>query len=101
MGQDTQNVVVVRTSDADMALAVNTCGAAGRISGCGRRRVLASVRLPIAGIMTDIPSPIKTRSSQVRCCIGFFGCTLTNPFLTLSLQIALAVIPELRITNRV
>lgn len=102
VGQDTQNVVVVGTSDADMALAVNTLREQqGGLVVVGDGCVLASVRLPIAGIMTDIPpAQLKQEVAKFDAASASLGCTLTNPFLTLSLQIALAVIPELRITNR-
>ena len=70
MGQDTQNVVVVGNGDADMALVINTLREQQGISGCRWGRVQPAL-LPIAGIMTDVSQPIKTRSSQVRFDLGF------------------------------
>jgi len=102
VGQDTQNVVVVGADDADMALVVNAIREqqGGLVVAAGGR-VLANIRLPIAGIMTDEnPFALHRQVVALSEALRSLGCLLSNPFLTLSLQLTLAVIPEMKITNR-
>jgi adenine deaminase len=102
VGQDAQNVVVVGASDEDMALVVNTIREqlGGLVVAAGGN-VKVSLPLPIAGIMTsDDPGVVLARISELDASLAALGCTLSNPFLSLSLQLTLAVIPELKITNR-
>ncbi len=62
--------------------------------------VLAEVPLPIAGVMSDQPlSTVTEQVQQLESAWAELGCSLESPFMTMSL-LALAVIPELRLTNR-
>jgi adenine deaminase len=63
------------------------------------RKVVASVLLPIGGLMSDRPA--TQIASEVASVLEGFrkcGCRLNNPNMQLSL-LALVVIPELRISN--
>jgi adenine deaminase len=63
-------------------------------------KVLASLPLPIAGLMTD--APVTQASHQLETLLQAaksLGCKLPDPFMTLSF-ISLPVIPELKITDK-
>lgn len=100
VAHDSHHMIVVGTEKADMAVAVNTlrrCG--GGIAVVSRGEVLALVELPIAGLMSDQRAEIVAQKAgrmveAMRKC----GCTLNNAFMQHSL-LALAVIPELRISD--
>jgi adenine deaminase len=102
IGQDAQNIVVVGASEADMALAVNRIRALqGGVVLAAQGRVLEEIELPIGGIMTDARP--DSLAEDLRClehALRQLGCTLSAPVFTLSLQITLVVIPELKISNR-
>lgn len=102
VGQDTQNIVVVGADDADMALVVNTIRhQQGGIVAAMDGQVTANVKLPIAGIMTDVePYVLRDELLGLNRSVASFGCKLANPVFTLYMQLTLAVIPEIRITNR-
>jgi len=62
--------------------------------------VLADVPLPIAGLMSDLPlSEVSDRVRELEHAWRELGCDLDSPFMTMSL-LALAVLPEMRVTNR-
>jgi adenine deaminase len=63
-------------------------------------RELALVELPIAGLMSDQRAEIvAAKAEQLVATMRACGCTLNNAFMQHSL-LALAVIPELRISDR-
>jgi len=62
--------------------------------------VLALLPLPIAGIMSDRPlAEVAAAVAEVDKAWKTLGCNLVSPFMTMAL-LALAVLPELRLTNR-
>ncbi|MFH1635898.1 MAG: adenine deaminase [Chloroflexota bacterium] len=100
VAHDCHHIIVVGTSEADMALAVNTLGEidGGQVVVRGGE-VIGQVELPIAGLMSAeraevVAEKAATVLSGFRAC----GCTLNNPNMTMSL-LALVVIPELRISD--
>lgn len=102
VGQDSQNLAVVGTNDEDMALVVNTIREMqGGIVFAARGKVISSVHLPIAGIMSDIePRQLQQEFKKLHQSIADMGSKLINPSFNLSLLLTCAVIPELKITNR-
>lgn len=101
VSHDAHNLIVVGTNDEDMALAANTlieCG--GGMAAVKDGKVLAVVPLPIAGLMSDRTAPemAKVVAALDRAWHDI-GCNLPSPFITMAL-LALACIPELRLTNR-
>ncbi|MDD5467565.1 MAG: adenine deaminase [Anaerolineales bacterium] len=100
VAHDCHHMLVVGTSDADMALAANELARAGGgqivvVDG----KVIGLVELPIAGLMSAERADIVASKAQTvldgfRAC----GCTIENPNMQLSL-LALAVIPKLRLTD--
>jgi adenine deaminase len=100
VAHDCHNMIVVGTSEADMALATNKLAdmSGGQIV-IREGKVIGQVELPIAGLMSNEPAEIVARKAKT-ILEGFkaCGCQLNNPNMQLSL-LALVVIPELRISD--
>ncbi|MEE9132271.1 MAG: adenine deaminase [Gemmatimonadota bacterium] len=100
VAHDNHNIVVVGASDDDMmtaARAVAETGGGQVVVADGR--VLASVPLPIAGLMSDLPlEEVRDRVERMTRAARELGGTLPDPLMTMSF-LALAVIPELKITD--
>lgn len=100
VAHDCHHMLVVGTSEADMALAANTLAKAGGGQIVVRKgKVIGQVELPIAGLMSAERADIVAKKAQT-VLEGFrkCGCKIDNPNMQLSL-LALAVIPELRLTD--
>jgi len=101
VAHDSHNLVVVGVSDDDMRLAVKVLAKLGGgqvVVADGE--VLASLPLPIAGLMSDagladVVASARALDEEARR----IGCTLPSPFMTLSF-LALPVIPHLKLTDR-
>ena len=102
IGQDSQNLVAVGSSDDDMAQAVNAIREMqGGLVVVSQGKIVASVELPISGIMSlKKPAELLAEVEHLTQSLRSFGCVLENPAFNLSLLITCAVIPELKITNR-
>jgi len=98
---DCHHLIVAGTNDDDMAMAANELAR----NGGGQvviqdGRVIGMVELSIAGLMSRekvdvVAEQAETVLAGFRSC----GCRLNNPNMQLSL-LALAVIPDLRITDK-
>jgi adenine deaminase len=101
VAHDSHNLIVIGTNDSDMATAVNKlAGTGGGILAVKNGKVIGKVELPIAGLMSD--KPFEKVCEQVKALDEAWkklGCTMTSPFMTLSL-LALPVLPQIRITDR-
>lgn len=101
VAHDSHNVIVVGTTDDDMRRAVMELK---RINGgavvVAREKVLASLPLPVAGLMSDRPlTEVAAGVNEVIAAARQIGCKLHDPFITLSF-LALPVIPELKLTDK-
>jgi adenine deaminase len=100
VAHDNHNIVVVGASDDDMwvaARAVAETGGGQAVVADGQ--VLASVPLPIAGLMADLPlEQVRDRVQSMTEAARGLGGSLPDPLMTMSF-LALAVIPELKITD--
>ena len=103
VSHDAHNIIVAGDSDADMALAVNTVrDMGGGMCAVKKGSVIATLALPIAGLMSDQPAlsvaqkKCLFREAAVRELSIAEG---VNPAMTLSFM-ALTVIPEIRVTER-
>ena len=98
---ENQNVVVVGTSDADMAHAVRSieaCG--GGYVAVADGEVLGSCPLPVAGIMSDQPwEVVLERAVAVDDAAASLGCELHAPFMIMAF-VGLAGVPDLGLTER-
>lgn len=101
VAHDAHNLMVIGVNDDDMALAANTlieCG--GGMVAVADGQVLGCVPLPIAGLMNDLPvEEMSKKVEKLEEAWEAIGCTMPSPFMTMAL-IALACLPELRLTNR-
>ena len=100
VAHDCHHMIVVGTDKADMALAANRLREiGGGITVWSGGRELALVELPIAGLMSD--ERAETVAAKASCMVAAMaecGCRLNNAYMQHSL-LALAVIPELRISD--
>lgn len=101
IAHDSHNIVIVGTNDNDILKALETiCKMDGGLTVVSDGKVLASLPLPIAGLMTDLSvSEVKKRLNLLESKVKSLGCALSDPFMTLSF-LSLPVIPELKITDK-
>ncbi len=101
VAHDCHHMIVVGTSEADMALAANRLGEVGggaTFFADGKER--AMVEMPIAGLMSDERSEIVAKKADgLIAAMQAAGCSLNNAYMQHSL-LALAVIPSLRISDK-
>lgn len=99
VGHDSHNIIVAGTNEADMQLALATIAATqGGVCVVADGAVIASVPLPIAGLLSDkrvtaVAEDVKVLKQAWREA----GCTI--PYMGFNL-IPLSVIPEIRITDK-
>jgi adenine deaminase len=101
VAHDNHNLLVIGTNDKDMAFACNELEkVGGGMIAVKEGRVLAIVKLPIAGLISD--DPIESVSEDVKKlqeAWKLLGCNMIHPFMTMSL-LSLSVLPEIRVTNK-
>jgi adenine deaminase len=98
---ENQNLVIVGTSDADIAHAALVAAeiGGGYVAVAGGE-VLATCPLPIAGIMSDQPWEIvQQQSVGVNDAAESLGCTTVAPFMIMAF-IGLAGVPDLGLTEK-
>ena len=100
IAHDSHNIVAVGTNDDDIFAAVKEIE---RLNGglvvAADGKVLASLALPIAGLLSDEPlEVVVSKLERLEHLATELGTTLSSPFATLSF-LALPVIPELRLTD--
>ncbi len=100
IAHDSHNVVAVGTNDADIFLAVKEIERLhGGLVATSGGKVLASLALPIAGLLSDQPlEVVAEKLNKLDKVATFLGTRLPSPFSSLSF-LALPVIPELRLTD--
>ena len=101
VAHDSHNLAIVGTNDEDMLKAVTAIKKMkGGLVVVSEGKILASLPLPIAGLMTDAPvSQVNGQLQALLRAARSLGCKLPDPFMTLSF-LSLPVIPELKITDR-
>ncbi len=101
VAHDSHQMIVLGTSEEDMAHAANRLAQTGGGQVVVRRgEIIGEVNLPIAGLISNEPAEMVARKAETvlsgfRAC----GCKLNNPNMQMSL-LALVVIPELRISDK-
>ena len=101
VAHDAHNVVVVGTNDADI---FRTIEELERLQGgqvaVANGRVLASLGLPIAGLVSERPLKEVIRNiADLNAAAHALGCRLDAPFMSLSF-LSLSPIPELKLTDQ-
>jgi len=101
VAHDSHNLVLVGTNDRDILKTVEAIQAMrGGLAVVLDRKVLASLPLPIAGLMSeDFVPQVNLQLEALHRAAKNLGCKIPNPFMTLSF-LSLAVIPELKITDK-
>jgi len=101
VAHDAHNIIVVGADDSDMMTAAREIARmGGGLSVVRGGRILASLPLPIAGLMSDRPiNEVRHRLEDVMAAARDLGCSLDGPFATLSFM-ALTPIPELKLTDQ-
>lgn len=101
VAHDAHNLLIVGDNDADMVIAGNALrDAAGGMAAVQNGKVIAILPLPVAGLMSE--DDAKTVADKVEVLDEAWktlGCDMVSPFMTMAL-LSLAVLPELRLTNR-
>ncbi len=100
VAHDSHHMIVVGTDAQNMALAANHLRQlGGGITIFKDGASLATIDLPIAGLMSDNPaSDVAAKTDAMMQAMRDCGCTLNNAYMQHSL-LALVVIPELRISD--
>jgi adenine deaminase len=101
IAHDSHNIIVVGTNDEDIFTAIKEIkrlqGGLVLVAG---GKVLASLALPIAGLLSDQPlEVVVSKLERLDKIATELGTKLVSPFTTLSF-LALPVIPEIRLTDR-
>ena len=100
IAHDSHNIIAVGANDEDIFTAVKEIERqqGGLVVAAGGK-VLASLGLPIAGLLSREPlETVAARLEELERRAGELGATLPAPFATLSF-LALPVIPEIRLTD--
>ncbi|EAS50983.1 adenine deaminase [Aurantimonas manganoxydans SI85-9A1] len=101
VAHDSHHMIVVGTSEDDMALAANRLGEVGGgvvFFADGNEQAL--VEMPIAGLMSSERAEIVAeKADRLIAAMRAAGCTLNNAYMQHSL-LALVVIPSLRISDK-
>jgi adenine deaminase len=101
VAHDSHNLIIVGTNDQDIVKTVEAIQAmGGGLAAVSNGKVLASLPLPIAGLMSDTSvTQVNLRLEVLHRAVRALGCKLPDPFMTLSF-LSLPVIPELKITDK-
>lgn len=101
VAHDSHNLIIVGTNDQDIVKTVEAIQAmGGGLAAVSNGKVLASLPLPIAGLMSDTSvTQVNLQLEVLHRAVRTLGCKLPDPFMTLSF-LSLPVIPELKITDK-
>jgi len=99
IAHDSHNIIAVGTNDEDIFTAIKEIERRqGGLAAAAGGEVLASLALPIAGLLSDEPlEAVVSKLERLEQIATELGTTLSSPFATLSF-LALPVIPEIRLT---
>ncbi len=100
IAHDSHNIISVGTNDNDIFVAVKEIERLqGGLVAAANGKVLASLALPVAGLLSDEPlEAVVDKLEKLEQIAKDLGTTIPSPFATLSF-LALPVIPELRLTD--
>lgn len=98
---DSHNIIVIGDNDQDMLLAIEQLEKVkGGITICKKGKVISTLQLEVAGLMTDTPiSEVENKVNEMIDIARQMGVGKTlDPFLSLAF-LSLPVIPELKLTD--
>ncbi|MGC9443736.1 MAG: adenine deaminase [Candidatus Methanospirareceae archaeon] len=100
IAHDSHNIIVVGTTDADMARAVNALRAMGGGEVVVSEDAVSKLPLRYGGLMSlEEPARVVTDMKKLEAAYRALGGKLRSPFMALSF-LALPVIPALKITDK-
>ena len=101
VAHDSHNLVIVGTNDQDILKTIKSLETmGGGLVVVSEKKVLASLPLPIAGLMAEGSiREVNHRLIALHNATKGLGCRLPDPFMILSF-LSLPVIPELKITDK-
>ncbi|MDR7077008.1 adenine deaminase [Neobacillus niacini] len=102
IAHDSHNLIIAGTNNDDMVMAANTIkDMQGGMAVVKQGQILASLELPIAGLISDRPyQEVYSSLKELHLALEKLGANNEfNPFLTLSF-LALPVISELKLTDK-
>jgi adenine deaminase len=101
VGHDAHNLIVAGCDDLSMMTAARTVeGLDGGLVAAAENEVLATVPLPIAGLMSERPiETVRQEMDRLVAVAHDLGSTLHDPLMTLGF-LALEVIPSLKLTDQ-
>ncbi|HED54733.1 MAG TPA: adenine deaminase [Phycisphaerales bacterium] len=100
VGHDAHNLIAVGTNDQDIIAAAQALAAVGggQCAVCNGQ-TLAVLRLPIAGLMSELSSePLIQEQQHLLHAVKELGCPIHDPFMPMSFLV-LPVIPKLKLTD--
>lgn len=102
VAHDQHNLIVIGADEEAMVLAAQTVAemGGGLAVVSGNQKVLATLPLPIAGLMSEeTAEKVALKHAEVNAAAQGLGCTIYDPFLTMA-YLTLPVIPALKITEQ-
>jgi len=101
VAHDAHNLLVVGTNTGDMMTAANlVIKSKGGLAAVRNRKTLAWIKLPIAGLMSDLSlEEVAEEMKSMRAAFREMG-VLDHPYMPLPCLLALSVIPHARITDK-
>ena len=101
VAHDSHNIVLVGTNDQDMLKVVEVIQTMkGGLVAVQDGKVLASLPLPIAGLMSEVSvAQVNLQLKALLHAVKNLGCKIADPFMILSF-LSLPVIPELKLTDK-
>lgn len=101
VAHDSHNIIAVGVDDSDIVAAVkHIAEMGGGLAVVSDGKVIASLPLPIAGLMSDEPiERVAAMERRLNEAAGELGSPMKAPFMTLSFM-ALPVIPHLKLTDK-
>lgn len=100
VGHDHHNLIVIGADDANMAHAAQVViDMGGGLAAVADGRVLGTLALPVAGLMTDAPmDEVRGRYDALIAAAQSLGSSMPDPFMAMSFM-GLEVIPSLKLTD--
>jgi len=102
IAHDSHNIIVIGDNDEDMFLAINEVAkVGGGITICSQGKILRTLELPIAGLMSNEPMEDVNEKLEEMYQIAYEDLHVSkdiDPFMTLSF-LALPVIPDIKLTD--
>ena len=96
------NVLVLGTNDADMAVAANAVAdGGGGFVVVADGKVVESISFPLCGLLSDLPyEEAVVRLEKVYSAAADLGCTMEWPFHNIAFTAVVGELPRLKLSDR-